>query len=221
MKTFALIFDMDGVIVDNHAYHLKAWLSFFDQHQIAMSEEEYKQKVNGRTMQEIIATLFDKDHSPEQIRRLGEEKEALYRDMYQRAIQPTPGLRQFLDVLDQNNIPRAVATSAPPANVQFTMKKTGLAAYFPVIVDDTMVSRGKPDPEVYLTAAQQLDMPPAGCIVFEDAMLGIQAGKNAGMKVVGLATTHAREELERTEVDLVIDHFEQLSLAQLKALIDQ
>lgn len=219
MKDLAVIFDMDGVIVDNHQYHLKSWLSFFEKHNISMSEDEYKQKVNGRPMQEVILDLFDKDMSPEQASALGNEKEILYRDMYRKDIKPAAGLKQFLDILVQNNIPRAVATSAPPANVQFTMENTGLATYFPAIVDGTMVHKGKPDPEVYLIAAKKLNMPPEQCIVFEDAMLGIQSGKNAGMKVVGVATTHTRQELEQANTDLVIGNFENLRIEQLKALI--
>ncbi len=219
MKQIAIIFDMDGVIVDNHHYHLKSWLSFFDKYHISMSEEEYKKQINGRTMEEILPKLMNRELSPAEITRYGEEKEALYRALYQDSIAPTPGLQAFLLELEEKRIPKAVATSAPPVNVKFTLENTQLASLFPVVVDDTMVSRGKPDPEVYLTTAKKLDIPPSQCVVFEDALLGIQAGKRAGMKVVGVATTHTRQELEATEADLIINNFEALHLHKLLDLL--
>ena len=216
MKTLAVIFDMDGVIVDNHRYHLTSWLSFFERHNIDMNEAEYKKRVNGRVMHTVLPQLLGRELSSEEIRSLGEQKEEAYREAYRADILPTPGLVTFLKELQQNDIPRAIATSAPPANVNFTLDNTGLRAYFPVIVDDTMVTHGKPDPEVYLLSAEQLNMPPAWCIVFEDAILGIQAGKNAGMYVVGVATTHTREELQDTEADYVVDNFEGLTMNKLR-----
>lgn len=219
MKQIAVIFDMDGVIVDNHRYHLASWLSFFEKYDITMTEQEYKQKINGRTMEEILPGLLGRMMTKSEIRQYGEEKEALYREIYLKDIKPTPGLRQFLTQLEEQQIPKAVATSAPTVNVKFTMESTHLSSYFPVIVDDTMVTKGKPNPEVYLTAARKLDMPPECCIVFEDAILGIQAGKNADMKVVGIATTHTRWELEAEDTDLVLDNFEGLQLHRLIDLL--
>lgn len=219
MKTLAIIFDMDGVIVDNHQYHLQSWLSFFERNGVHMTEAEYKEKVNGRVMHTILPKILNRPLSPDEIRTLGNQKEEEYRELYRTAIQPTPGLVAFLQQLQQEHISRAIATSAPPSNVDFTLEHTGLRDYFPVIVDDTMVSTGKPDPEVYLKSAQQLDMPPERCIVFEDAILGIQAGKNAGMPVVALATTHTREELEATEADYIIDDFRGLTVEKLQAAL--
>lgn len=220
MKELAIIFDMDGVIVDNHQYHLQSWLSFFERQGIHMSEAEYKEKVNGRVMRTVLTQVLNRPLSDQEIRTLGEQKEKEYRDLYRLAIKPTPGLADFLEELDQKDISRAIATSAPPANVAFTLEHTKLHSYFPVIVDDTMVTNGKPDPEVYLKSAEQLGMPPEQCIVFEDAILGIQAGKNAGMPVVALATTHTREELEATAADYIIDTFEGLTLEKLWKVLE-
>jgi beta-phosphoglucomutase family hydrolase len=220
MNNIAIIFDMDGVIVDNHQFHLKSWLQFFEEHGVSMSEKEYKQKVNGRTMGEILPKILGRDMTKEEIRELGGQKEAKYREMYRPHIKPAEGLPQFLEELIKNETPFAVATSAPPENVKFTLENTGLRERFTTIIDDTMVSKGKPDPEVYLTAAKALDMPPERCIVFEDAILGIQSGKNAGMKVVGVATTHSREELEAEDTDYVMDDFSGLTLEKLLAALN-
>ncbi|MGB3586400.1 MAG: HAD family phosphatase, partial [Tunicatimonas sp.] len=158
------------------------------------------------------------DMSHGDIWKVGEEKEALYRELYQPHIKPTKGLITFLSEVVRQRIPRTVSTSAPPANVDFTLQHTGLRSYFSTIIDSTMVAHGKPHPEVYLKSAKALGIDPAQCIVFEDAILGIQAGKNAGMKVVGVATTHTREELEAENTDLVIDDFCGLTLEQLRKL---
>jgi len=220
MNNIAIIFDMDGVIVDNHQFHLKSWLHFFEEHGVSMSEAEYKQKVNGRTMGEILPKILGRKMSKDEIQDLGGQKEAKYREMYQPHIKPTDGLPQFLEDLEKRRVPFAVATSAPPENVKFTLENTGLKGCFSTIIDDTMVNKGKPDPEVYLSAARALDMPPEHCIVFEDAILGIQSGKNAGMKVVGVATTHSREELEAENTDYVMDDFGGLTLEKLIAALD-
>ena len=218
MNSIALLFDMDGVIVDNHEFHLKSWLGFFEKHNIQMTEQEYKENVNGRRMENILPNLFNKDMTDAEIWEIGEEKEALYRELYRPHIKPVAGLVTFLGKVLNQGIPRTVSTSAPPSNVDFTLKYTGLRSYFPTIIDATMVSQGKPNPEVYLKSAEALGMDPANCIVFEDAILGIQAGKNAGMKVVGVATTHTREELEAQDTDLVIDDFCELTLEKLQSL---
>ncbi len=213
MLPIAIIFDMDGVIVDNYKYHMKSWMQFLEKHGFPISVQEYKEQINGRILSSIIPGYFGADTTPERIKVLGEEKESAYREIYQNDITATPGLKDFLMELENKNIPKAIATSAPPANVEFTLAHTGLKKHFPVITDDSMVTRGKPDPQVYLKSAELLHTDPARCVVFEDAILGIQAARNAGMKVVGLATTHPAEELN--DVDMVISNFEGLTIDKL------
>ncbi|MGB3589676.1 MAG: HAD family phosphatase, partial [Tunicatimonas sp.] len=161
MNSIALLFDMDGVIVDNHEFHLKSWLGFFEKHNIKISEEEYKANINGRRMENILPDLLGQKMSDEEIWEIGEEKEALYRELYRPHIKPTTGLVTFLAEVARQRIPRTVSTSAPPANVDFTLKHTGLRNYFPTIIDSTMVAHGKPHPEVYLKSAKALGIDPA------------------------------------------------------------
>jgi HAD superfamily hydrolase (TIGR01509 family) len=136
------------------------------------------------------------------------EKEALFRELYQHDIKPVDGLIGFLDMLDEQQIPRAIGTSAPRVNVDFTLAKTHMEKYFSVILDEDFVTRGKPDPEIYLKVAAALNFDPGRCVVFEDSLSGVQAGKAAGCKVVGITTTHTPEELKDT--DLVIENFRDL-----------
>ncbi|MFZ6010293.1 MAG: HAD family hydrolase [Bacteroidota bacterium] len=203
----AFIFDMDGVIVDSNPFHKIALKQFCKQHGFDLSEEQLREKIYGRTNKDWIANVFGKIE-PSLVKQYGEEKEALFREIYKNEIRPIDGLVDFLRRLDEQQIPRAIATSAPKANVDFTLKATRMARFFPLILDESFVTRGKPDPEIYLKTVAALGLKPDQCIVLEDSLSGVRAGKAAGCKVVGITTTHTREELHET--DLIIDNFNEL-----------
>lgn len=208
----AFIFDMDGVIVDSNPYHKIALQQFCRQLGYDLSEEQLREKIYGRTNKDWISNLFG-DIGEAQIQRYAEEKEALYRQLYDKDITAVKGLVPFLEKMDMLGIARAVATSAPRANVDFSLSKTDTERFFPIILDDSFVSRGKPDPEIYVKAAAALGYAPADCIVFEDSLSGVQAGKRAGCKVVGITTTHTPEELHET--DFIITDFASLEPQEL------
>jgi len=205
---FGVIFDMDGVIVDSNPMHAIALRRFCERHGHILTDEELKTRVYGRANKDWLPEIFGDLLTPEQYKLLADEKEALFRELYSPIIQPLPGLIKFLDQLHSNQIPMALASSAPPQNVQFTLEKTGTKKYFPIILDETSIRQGKPDPEIYLKTADQLALPPDRCVVFEDSLSGIEAARRAGCRVVGVATTHPRSELVGT--DMVIDSFEGL-----------
>jgi HAD superfamily hydrolase (TIGR01509 family) len=142
-----------------------------------------------------------------------EEKESHFRILYKEAIKPLPGLKVFLDKLDQYKIRRAIGTSAPRTNVDFVLSETKLGQYFTTILDESDVDHGKPHPEIYLKVAAAVGLPPARCIVFEDSLSGVTAAQTAGSKVVGVATTHTAQELAHT--DLVITDFLDIDPLQL------
>jgi len=199
----AFIFDMDGVLVDSNPTHKIALKQFCAKHGYELTEQQLREKIYGRTNRDWILNLFG-SLSDETIRQYADEKEALFRELYL-DIKPVTGLLQFLQKIDDLKIPCAIATSAPRANVDFTLFHTRIERYFPVILDDSFVTRGKPDPEIYLKSAAALGLEPASCVVFEDSLSGVTAGKRAGCKVVGITTTHTREEL--SEADFNIDNF--------------
>ena len=203
----AFIFDMDGVIVDSNPYHKIALQQFCKKLGYDLSEEQLREKIYGRTNKDWITNLFG-DIGEAQIQRYAEEKEALYRQLYDKDITAVKGLVAFLEKMDKLSIARAVATSAPRTNVDFSLSKTHTERFFLTILDDSFVSRGKPDPEIYLKSAAALGYAPADCIVFEDSLSGVQAGKRAGCKVVGITTTHTPEELHET--DFIITDFADL-----------
>ncbi|HEX6891338.1 MAG TPA: HAD family phosphatase [Chryseolinea sp.] len=202
----AFIFDMDGVLVDSNPTHKIALKQFCKKHGYDLSEEHLREKIYGRTNRDWLLNLFG-NLDEKTIRAYAEEKEALFRELYT-DIGPLNGLHSFLEKLEAMGIPKAIATSAPRANVDFTISRTHIERFFPVILDDSFVTKGKPDPEIYLKSAAALGFDPAQCVVFEDSLSGVQAAKHAGCKVVGLTTTHTREELSGT--DLNIDDFKGL-----------
>lgn len=203
---------MDGVIVDSNPFHKIALKQFCKKHGRDLSEEELREKIYGRRNQDWLKNVFGPLDSGK-MKAFADEKEALFRELYDKDVRAVDGLPEFLQRLDELGIPRAIATSAPGANVDFTLEKTGVGRHFTTILDDSFVSHGKPHPEVYQKAAAALKYDPARCVVFEDSLAGVEAGKKAGCKVVGITTTHTSEELKDT--DLVIDNFVELDPADL------
>ena len=217
MKAIGIIFDMDGVIVDNHVYHYQAWEVLGEKYGKTIDPESYKENLNGRTLREVVRFIFDDEALPEdQIKSIGEEKEALYRELYRPHLQITPGLQEFIADCHAQGVPLVVGTSAPPANVDFTLDGLGIRSSFRQILDERAVTKGKPNPEIYLKCAEAIGLPNERCVVFEDAISGIKAGQAAGSKVVALATSHTREELS---ADLVIDDFVDINLEKVRILL--
>jgi HAD superfamily hydrolase (TIGR01509 family) len=154
------------------------------------------------------------------IRELGYEKEAIYRELYAPIITPQPGLLEFLAESERESLRCAVGSSGYRANVDFVLDKCHIERYFEAAVAGDEVTRCKPDPEIYLTAASKLGLKAEECIVFEDAEAGIEAAKRAGIKVVALATTFSRDFLEKTAADAIVDDFTQLSVDMLRAIVE-
>ncbi|MEI6534760.1 MAG: HAD family phosphatase [Verrucomicrobiaceae bacterium] len=186
------IFDWDGVVIDSHAAHEESWGMLFDELGRPMPGDFFK-KTFGIRNQQIIPAWFDFVHADDhrEIARLGDRKEELYRDILRRdGIEPLPGVLALLQELKALGIPRAVGSSTPRLNIETVMEMAGLNGLFDAMVSAEDVTLGKPDPQVFLKAAQKIDRSPERCLVIEDAYVGIEAGKRAGMKVVAVATTH-------------------------------
>jgi beta-phosphoglucomutase family hydrolase len=203
----AFIFDMDGVIVDSNALHRAAWEEYNARHGIGTTEA-MQQRMYGKRNDEIVRDFFGVSLSAAEVFAHGAAKEALYREMLKPRLEATlvPGLRAFLE--RRRGFPMAVGTNAEPANVEFVLQEAGLSRYFRAVVDGHQVRNGKPHPEVYLLASDLLGIAPEFCLVFEDSSAGLQAGLAAGMRVVGLSTTHD----ELPGVSLLIENFNDAAL---------
>ena len=191
----AVVFDMDGTLVDNMHIHMQAWFDFLSRYGIRTTEEEFHAK-NAGTITEIIPRFFPEVTDPAEILRLGMEKEQVYRSLYSGQVTPLPGLVEFLDRLDAAGIPAGLATAADRLNIDFTIDELGIRDRFRAITGAEQVQKGKPDPDVYLKTAASLGIDPADCVAFEDSLPGIRSALSAGMRVVGVSTTHRREELQ-------------------------
>lgn len=215
----AALFDMDGVIVHNHQYHTESWFQFVARYGRSLTHDEYARYINGRVAKDSLPYVFKRELTPDEVVSLTEEKEEIYRQLYAPYQEPTTGLIPFLDALKANGVRLAVGTSAPVSNISFTLDGIGVRSFFDTVVDASMIAHGKPDPEIYLTAAARVGVVPARCVVFEDAFSGIEAGVRAGMKVIALATTHTRDELANAGASLIIDDFTQLTIETMTTLI--
>lgn len=202
------LFDMDGTLVDNTAVHVRAFEIFCDRYGI----EDWQQKLTtvfGMGNDDILQLIMPDEVSRKGVPALADEKEAIYREIYAPEIRPVEGLVDLLRRLRAAGIPCAVGSSGMKANVDFVLDTCNIREYFAAQVSGDMVSRCKPDPEIYLKAAKALGINPSECVIFEDAPAGIEAARRAGAgRIVALATTLPREKLEREAgVDLIVDNF--------------
>lgn len=204
-KTRAVIFDLDGTLIDNNSYHRQTWEKYLQKIGKKISEEEFNANMNGRTNEDAIKYIFGKEISSEDSLKHTLEKEALYREIYKPFIKPVPGLIDFLEILKSKNIPMAIATSGIQPNIDFMFENIPIKQYFDLVVNSSHIKKGKPDPEIYLKVASLLNVSPKNCLVFEDAAVGIKSAKAAGMKVIAVATTQPKEEL--AEADEIVDDY--------------
>jgi HAD superfamily hydrolase (TIGR01509 family) len=193
---------MDGVIIHSNPVHCEAWVQYNRRFGIE-TDEAMLQRMLGRRNDQIVRDFFGGHVALEEVRAHGAAKEALYREIIGTRVREAlvPGVLEFL--ARHQDIPIGLATNAEPANVEFLFERAGLRPFFRVVVDGHQVANPKPHPDVYVKAAELLGAAAVDCVVFEDSHSGIQAARAAGMRVVGIRTTHA----ELPGVDLAIDDF--------------
>ena len=213
----AVIFDMDGVLVDSGAYHRAAWRALLEELGAGPQDGEFWRLTIGRPVEEALPVLLGRPLSAQEIARYSKLKTDLYHQLADGRFPPVPGAVAFVRSLERQNIPRALATSASPRSVAAVLSDLDLTDQFPVVVTADDVERGKPDPEVYLAAALQLNVSPSHCLVFEDSLVGIEAALRAGMLPVGLTTAHTESELRKAGAVRVLADFEGLTWEAIAA----
>ena len=215
-KEIAVIFDMDGVIVHTNPYHSMAFREFFSTRNLAPTDEEFAQHMFGKSNSYILTHFLQRTIEGEELRLLEDEKESLFRKIYEPHIDPIKGITTFINDLDKNGVKLGVATSAPIANLELILSKVPLRSKMGSILASENVKKHKPDPEVYLTSAKNLGVKPDQCVVFEDSFSGVSAGLNAGMKVVGVLTSHS--EVELPPCSFYIKDYSELSFEKIADL---
>jgi len=210
-----VLWDVDGTMVDSLDYHWLSWREALSGEGYTLMREQFLSTF-GRRNDEILRTYFGDDISPERIARISLDKEEAYREMVRsRGIEALPGVRRWLHQLKADGWRQAVASSAPPLNLEVILAALDVNDCFDAIVSAEEVERGKPDPQIFLAAAAKVQTPPARCIVVEDAPAGTEAARRAGMRVIGVLTTHAH-----LEADLVVRSLDELDDAAFASLIE-
>ena len=217
MSQSAVIFDVDGVLVDSYRAHFESWRLMFAEHDASFTEDEFRATF-GRTSRDIIAGLYG-ELPDEEILRWDDRKEALYRDILRRDFPVIDGAVKLVESLAEAGFGLAVGSSGPPANVALTLECLPCGGRFSVRVTGADVTRGKPDPQVFLLAAERLGLSPKHCAVVEDAPAGVEAANRAGMASIALTGTATREQLSHAR--LVVDSLRDLSPATISELIDK
>jgi len=217
-KHFAAIFDMDGTMVDNTPYHFKSWQAIYKKYNKGeITAETYKSQISGVPIIDTLKGLFP-DADETQLQALLKEKEGLYKEFYGPYVSAVNGLENLLIELKDAGVKLAMASSATIDDIDFILSHVPVRQYFDVIIDGNRVSKGKPNPQIFLKAAADLGMKPEDCVVFEDSIAGIKAANAAEMKVVGITTGHPAAKLQPS--NLVIKDFTEVDQQKLAKLFE-
>jgi HAD superfamily hydrolase (TIGR01509 family) len=205
MAIKALLFDLDGTLSETNSAHYLSWAEILEPYGYDISWEFYRDRISGRLSPEIVEDLLP-DISPEKGREIADSKEANFRERSD-ALEPMPGLLDFIEGWRERGVARSLVTNAPKENVIAMLSALGLEdAFEPVILADE-VEAGKPDPAPYNAVLKTLGVPAGEAVAFEDSPSGIASSLAAGIPTVGIASTHEPEGLEHLGADLVIRDF--------------
>jgi HAD superfamily hydrolase (TIGR01509 family) len=197
----AVLFDLDGVIVDSRAHHLTAWHQLAKERGLAHAPD-YFTTVFGLRNDAILGGLIP-SLTPDELRDLAGRKEALFREAARGNIEALPGVVDLLAYLDERSTPKAIVTSTPRQNLEMIVHALAIRPRFQALVAEEDAAKGKPDPEGFLVAASRVGVEPARCVVIEDAPAGLRAAKACGMRAIGVTSTHPATELE--DADIVVE----------------
>ena len=218
MSQQCVIFDMDGVICHTNPHHVVAFEKFFDKYKIPYTNEEFEEHMYGKHNSYIMTHFFKRPIQGEELTKLEDEKEGMFREIYKDKVETIPHYMQFLEELKSRGFKTAVATSAPRANLDLIANFLKLDQKMDSMMSSEDVTFHKPNPEVYLKSAERVGVSPSDCVVFEDSFSGVTAGLNAGMKVVGVLSTHSKEELP--PCDFYINDYSEVNVDKIIAILN-
>jgi beta-phosphoglucomutase len=217
---FGAIWDVDGTLVDTAELHFDAWVRMAAELGRPFTRQDFADTF-GRRNPEIIRFLFGEHHTEAEVAEIGGRKELYYRAEAEKGVTLLPGVRATLETCASAGFLQAVGTSAPRANLELILQLTDTRSFFQALIAMEDTKRGKPDPEVFLNAAAKLGVPPSRCVVFEDAVAGVQAAKAGGMRCVAVSFVghHPEDRLRAAGADLVVRTLEELTPAQVLELV--
>jgi beta-phosphoglucomutase len=211
-KRTAFLFDLNGTMIDDMAFHLEVWYSIVKDLGAKMTRDQVKHHLYGKS-QEVLVRIFGNDRfSSEQLDQISWDKERQYQQLYRPHLDLFPGLFSFLEMSWDAKIKMAIGSAAIPFNIDFVIDNLKIRHYFEAIVSADNVIQSKPDPETYLKVAAMLGVDPPSCIVFEDAPKGVECARNAGMKSVVITSMHPENDFSQYDnVIMFIDDYTNLT----------
>lgn len=216
-REIAVIFDMDGVICHTNPYHSMAFREFFSKRNLAPTDAEFAEHMFGKSNSYILSHFLRRKVEGRELLEMENEKESLFRELYGPNISPIAGITKFIDDLKENDVKIGVATSAPYANFELILSKVLIGKELGSVLTSEDVEKHKPDPEIYLKSAKNLGIDPENCIVFEDSYSGVSAALNAGMRVVGVLSSHTQEELP--PCNMYIENYNEMTFKKVAGLL--
>lgn len=204
-----IIFDMDGVILDSNPYHRDAWLSFLRKRGVIIDEQTFLDKIFGSTGKEALRHFLGQDLTDEMLVDYTRAIDAEFRENFllDQKVGPIKDLRKFLESVKMAGCRIALATSAPNENVRVVFQKLELNSYFDIIVDQSQITKGKPDPEIYNLTVEKLGLPKDQCVVLEDSLVGVTSACRAGLKVIGITSTQPESALKNVGASICIGDY--------------
>ena len=206
---------MDGTIVNSLPFHKLAWIETFAKRGKDFTDDDFKW-ANGRRNDEIIPHFMGQNMSAKEVNIIANEKEATYRRFVKDDIKALPGAVELIKSLATAKIQLALVSSTPKENIELITEILGIKKYFSLFINGDDVKEGKPSPQAFLLAAKKLGVAPKNCVVMEDAVVGVQAAKRAGMYCIAIANTYPRENI--SEADIVVDSLEEITVKTIEAL---
>ena len=214
-RNYAVLWDMDGVLVDTGDFHFKSWKETFDELGISFTREDFR-KTFGMNNAGILEWVFGRKSNLDEVSRISDKKESLFRELVEGKAEPLPGVLLWLKQFQDWGINQAITSSAPPENIEALVTELKIDEYFDVIVSGFDLP-GKPNPDVFLKAANTLQIEPKNCIVVEDAIAGVQGAERAGMRCIAVTTTNPASALKKA--DFIFDNLGKMDKKNFLSLL--
>jgi len=215
LSKYGVLWDLDGVLIESSRQHLESWMSVLPRFGLTMSMELHEQTF-GMNNREILTIMLGEPPEADLLRRISWEKESAFREIIRGTVEPLMGAVELLEQLHSAKVRQAIASSAPEENIHVVVDALQIRGYFQVLVSGHDLP-AKPDPAVYLEAARQIELGPEACVVVEDAVVGVRGAKKAGMRAVGVTTTHPASALQ--SADLIVESLLDLTADEIVQLL--
>ncbi len=214
----AVIWDMDGIIADTSQYHFEGWQIVFGRKGVNYTKEDFRRNT-GKRSDTIVREVLGENIPQNEITKIIQEKDETFRQLMGQTIKLFPGVFKLITSLKEHGFKIAIGSSAPMENILLITRSLKIDTYFDAIISGWEVTKGKPNPQTFLLAAEKLGVASEDCIVIEDAISGVAAGKSAGMLCIAVTNTTPREELQAA--DLILDTLEEITVADMNRLFVQ